>query len=168
MATSTPTEVKLTATGKIRFKANGRYDDRFKKLIMDVPEGIACFKLDKETGEVISTERTSYEVSRFNLNRQLQDIVPGYGKKLDEYKFIADDKLRAEKYNNLFGLLTEGIEFEIIATPYHAGDVYKDEDGNEGVYKYDGYIYTVVNGNFPEALLNRLAPMSYEDRLNFI
>lgn len=168
MATPKASAVKLTAVGKIRVESNGSYGRDFGKLVMDVPEGIACFKLDKETGEVISTERTSYEVSRFNLNRQLKDIVPGYAEKLDEYREIKDDELRTRKYDNLFILLTKGVEFEITATPYHSGDVYEDENGTKGVYKYDGYIYTITSGNFPEALLDRLAPMSYEDRLNFI
>ena len=165
MATPKANAVKLTATGKIRIESNGAYAREFGKLVMDVPEGIASFEFNKETGEVISNERTSYQVSQFALQRQLKDIVPGYAEKIDEYRGIKDDSVRTRKYNNLFILLTKGVEFEITATPYHAGDVYVDENGEEGVYRYDGYRYTVVGGKFPEAVLAKIAPMSYEDML---
>lgn len=158
-------ETKLSATGKIRLESNGAYAREFGKLIMEVPEGIASFEFNKETGEVVATERKAYQVSQYSLQRQLKDIVPGYAEKIDEYRGIKDDAVRTRKYNNLFILLTKGVEFEITATPYHAGDVYVDENGEECLYRYDGYRYTVVNGKFPEAVLAKISPISYEDML---
>lgn len=164
MAT-TSTEVKTSTVGKLVVK-NNVLAREFGKLVMSVPEGIAHYDFNKETGEVSLGETTTYLVSAPSINHALKELVPGYAQKLDEYRGIKDEAVRVRKYNNLFNLLTIGVEFEIVAEAYAKGDVFVDElTGQETIARFDGFRYNIVNGNFPEDVLEKIAPMDRDAML---